>query len=165
MRRSYLSNKISIPNYWHDYVNANIDILQNPKQPCPFHKEEHGKSFSYLHEKGYFSCFGACHVMGGDVVRMHMLNYKIDDYDKAEESLARLYGIKEEKEVIFSQPEIRIDEKDVKFRVAYAQACRVAKTPDDWLELDLIMSQYPPDVGKLEMFVNSRRVVGKGGVS
>lgn len=165
MKRSYLSEKISIPTYWHDYVNSNIDIVQSPKQPCPFHKEQHGQSFSYLHEKGYFSCFGACHVLGGDVVRMHMLNYKINDYTKAEESLARLYGITNKREVDFTKKEVKLDESNIEFRVAYAQSCSVARTPDDWLELDLIMSQYPPDVGKLQMFINSRRVIEEGGKS
>lgn len=140
-------------------MNSQIDIVTNPKQPCPFHNEQHGRSFSYLHDKGYFSCFGACHVMGGDVVRMHMLNYKINDYKKAEESLARLYGIKNAEELDFTPKEVRVDEKNINFRVAYAKACSVAKTPEDWLELDLIMSQYPPDTGKLEVFVSSRRVI------
>lgn len=137
-------------------MNANIDLQENPKQPCPFHHEEHGQSFSYSEEKGYFSCFGACHVLGGDVVRLHMLNYKISDFDKAEESLARLYGIVNKKEITFTKPETHVNEKDVKLRVAIAKACKLANNPDSWLELDLIMSQYPPDVEKLNMFINRR---------
>ena len=45
--------------------------------------------------------------------------------------------------------------------MAYAQACKLAKTLDDWIELDYLMSQYPPDVNKLQMFINQRRVTGK----
>lgn len=156
-KKSRLDNIISIPDYWHDYVNSNVDLKREPKQPCPFHHEQHGQSFSYSEDKGYWSCFGACHVLGGDVVRMHMLNYHITSYEKAEESLARLYGIKNEKELTFSKPEVNVDEKEVERRLAIAKASDMAKTPDDWIELDMIMSQYPPDVGKLEMFVNSRK--------
>lgn len=161
-RNSPLTKMISIPDYWHDYVNPNVDLRANPKQPCPFHHEEHGQSFSYKEGENYFSCFGACHVIGGDVVSMHMLNYKIKDFDKAEESLARLYNIKlEAEELKFEKEETHVSERDVRFRVAYAQACKLAKTPDDWIVLDYIMSQYPPDVDKLQMFINERRVTGK----
>lgn len=161
-RQSNLQKMISIPDYWHDYVNNKIDLRQYPKQPCPFHHEEHGQSLSYAEDRGYFSCFGACHVLGGDVVQMHMLNYKIHDYKKAEESLARLYGISLEKDITFSSPETHVNDKDVAFRVAYGKALALAKNPDDWLELDFIMSQYPPSVDKLELFINNRRVL-KGG--
>lgn len=154
MKNSMLSTKISIPDYWHDYVNSNIDLRVNPKQPCPFHNEQHGQSFSYSPERGYFSCFGACHVLGGDVVRLHMLNYRIHDYDRAEQSLARLYKINLEKKISFEKSEVKVDEKDIEFRVAYGKACRLAKEPETWLELDLIMSQYPPDTAKLQMFIN-----------
>lgn len=157
MRKSKLSDVISIPDYWRTYVNPNIDLEREPKQPCPFHHEQHGKSLSYSAEKGYFSCFGACHVLGGDVVRMHMLNYKISDYDRAEESLARLYGIKRDKELTFAKPQVRVDTKEVALRVAIARASSIAVTPEDWCELDMIMSQYPPDIDKIEMFINRRR--------
>lgn len=160
-RSSQLSKVIAIPDYWHDYVNANIDLRAMPKQPCPFHGEEHGESFSYSPERDYFSCFGKCHVFGGNVVQLHMLNYKINDYDKAEESLARLYGISLEKDITFTKPEVHVNERDVSFRVAYAQACGLAKTPDDWIDLDYIMSQYPPSVDELEMFINARRTLNK----
>lgn len=161
-RSSPLSKMISIPDYWHDYVNPNVDLRANPKQPCPFHHEEHGQSLSFKEGENYFSCFGACHVIAGNVVQMHMLNYKIRDFDKAEQSLARLYNIKlEAEELKFEKPETHVNEQDVRFRVAYAQACKLAKTPDDWIELDYLMSQYPPDVNKLQMFINQRRVTGK----
>lgn len=156
-KRSKLDNFISIPDYWRDYVNANIDLRTDPKQACPFHHEQHGQSFSYSEEKGYWSCFGACHVLGGDVVRMHMLNYHIESYEKAEESLARLYGIKNEKEITFYRQQPKVDDREVKLRVAIAQAEGLATDPDSWVELDLIMSQYPPDAEKLQMFINQRK--------
>lgn len=155
--KSRLSSKISIPDYWHDYVNPNIDLRNNPKQPCPFHGEQRGQSFSYSAERGYFSCFGACHVLGGDVVRLHMLNYKISDYKKAEASLARLYHIQDVQKLDFTRPTIDLNERDVAFRVAYARACRLAVTPDDWIELDWIMSQYPVDVKMLNSYIDTRR--------
>ena len=157
-RKSILSSSISIPDYWKTYVNPNVDLEKEPKQACPFHNEQHGQSFSYKAEKGYFSCFGACHVYGGDVVQLHMLNYKIKDYDKAEESLARLYHINlKSKELHFEKKEVKVDEKNVALRVAYAQACNLATGPEAWLELDMIMSQYPTDYDKLKIFVNTHR--------
>lgn len=158
---SRLSRVIAIPDYWHDQVNPDIDLRANPKQPCPFHHEEHGESLSYSEGRDYFSCFGKCHVFGGNVVQMHMLNYKIKDYDKAEESLARLYGISLDKDITFTKPEVHVSEKDIAFRVAYAQACDLAKTPEDWLELDYTMSQYPPSIDELKLFINKRRVFKK----
>lgn len=156
-KNSVLSRAISIPDYWSRYVNPKVDLLKEPKQACPFHNEQRGESFSYRSDKEYFSCFGACHVYGGDVVQMHMLNYKIKDYDKAEESLARLYGIALEKnKVDFTPPELHVNEKDVELRISLGKATRLAKTVDDWLELDLIMSQYPPTKEQLDMFINRR---------
>lgn len=154
--KSRLEKMIAIPDYWHDYVNPKVDLRANPKQPCPFHHEQHGQSFSYRADKNYFSCFGACHVLGGDVVRLHMLNYRLHDYEEAEQSLARLYGITLEKEVSFEPKTVTVNDKDIAYRVAYAKACALARSPDDWIELDYIMSQYPPDIDKLQMFINSR---------
>lgn len=159
-RKSVLSSQISIPIYWKDYVNSKVDIENEPKQPCPFHNEVHGKSFSYSPERGYFSCFGACHVLGGDVVQMHMLNYKIRNYDDAEKSLARLYGIKLDKTKMrptFQKPNLDISDADVEWRVAYGEACHYAKTVDDWIELDYIMSQYPVKIDTLRRFVERRK--------
>ena len=50
-RKSVLSSQISIPTYWKDYVNSKVDIENEPKQPCPFHNDVHGKSFSYSQER------------------------------------------------------------------------------------------------------------------
>ena len=116
--KSRLEKMIAIPDYWHDYVNPKVDLRANPKQPCPFHHEQHGQSFSYRADKNYFSCFGACHVLGGDVVRLHMLNYRLHDYEEAERSLARLYGITLEKELSFEPKTVVVNDKDIAYRVA-----------------------------------------------
>lgn len=155
--RSQLSKLIEIPDYWRDYVNPEVDLRKYPKQPCPFHDEKHGQSFSYASDRGYFSCFGACHVLGGDVVQLHMLNYKIRDYTKAEESLARLYGLRLEKKITFEKPKTHVNMREVENRIAVATAEQLATDPESWLELDMIMSQYPPDTGKLNMFINRRK--------
>ena len=127
--KSRLEKMIAIPDYWHDYVNPKVDLRANPKQPCPFHHEQHGQSFSYRADKNYFSCFGACHVLGGDVVRLHMLNYRLHDYEEAERSLARLYGITLEKELSFEPKTVVVNDKDIAYRVAYAKACALAVLP------------------------------------
>lgn len=158
MVRSKLNKMISIPDYWKDYVSSKVDLKTDPKQQCPFHNEQHGKSLSYDAIRGYWSCFGACHKIAADVVQMHQLNYKLRSYEDAEKSLARLYKISlDDKKLSFKKPEVNINEHDVKFRVAYAQACRLAKTPDEWIELDFIMSQYPPSTDKLELFIANEK--------
>lgn len=156
MKRSYLNDHISIPEYWTAYVNTEWDLAKLPKGPCPFHGEKHGNSFSFSPGKGYFSCFGQCKVFAGDVVSMHQLNYKIKSRDEAETSLAQLIGVKEDRIVSFEKPEVHVNEKDVEYRIAYANALNASRTPDDWAELDYIMSQYPPSVSSLETYVSER---------
>lgn len=155
-RRETLRKAIPIPKYWEDHVDSKLSLESFPKQACPFHNEEHGKSFSYSAEKGYWSCFGACHVLGGDVVKMHMVNYHIKDYEEAEKSLASLYGIRLENEVSFDREEPKVNQRDIAYNIAYGKALRAARTPDDWVELDYIMSEYPVKTEKLEMFAERR---------
>ena len=126
-------NVITIPDYWRMYVNPKVDLEKEPKQPCPFHHEEHGRSLSYSKERGYFSCFGACHVLGGDVVSMHMLNNKIKSRKEGEESLARLLGIKLTQEVVLEKKEVKVNQSEVELKVMYARALRLAKGPEDWI--------------------------------
>jgi DNA primase len=144
---------IDIPEYFTAYINKSVDLRATPKICCPFHEEEL-PSFSYSMEKGIWRCFGACKA-GGDVIALHQANYRLKNRAEAKESLYRLLGI-EDKE--FTPPvKPTVSEQEVERGVAYANAIRAAKTVEDWLELDYIMSQSPVDVSKLEMYVNSRR--------
>lgn len=145
----------SIPEYFKRYVNSNIDLNTETSIPCPFHHEEHGKSFTYSPTKKVFRCWGACHT-GGDVIALHQLNHKYKTRDEAKRSLYAMFEI--DNKPSFRKKEVTVNEEEVKERVAYANALRVAKTVDDWIELDYIMSFYPIDVEKLEVFANVRRL-------
>lgn len=69
-----------------------IDITDTRQMPCPFHNEKNGKSLLLSTEKQIFSCMGACHVFGGDVVKAHMLNKKIASYNQAKSDIQRMFG-------------------------------------------------------------------------
>ena len=69
---SLLDKLPSIPQYYKEYVDPKVDLNINTSQPCPFHNEKTGKSFSYSKQLNKWRCFGACHC-GGDVIDLHML--------------------------------------------------------------------------------------------
>jgi hypothetical protein len=147
---------LSIPEYYKKYKNPNIDLEKETSIPCEFHNEKHGKSFTYSPTKKVFRCWGECHT-GGNVINLHMLNYGIRDYDEAKQNLYQLEGITEE--ITFQRPSLKVDENDVRYRIAYSKAISVAKTIEDWIELDMIMSIVPVDPITLEVFANSRKKV------
>lgn len=142
---------ISIPEYFTRFINPSVDLNATPKVCCPFHQED-TPSFSYSPEKGIWRCFGAC-KFGGDVIAMHQKNYRLRNRREAEESLYKLLGYTHKPTV---EPG-RADEQAVAFKAAYAKASLVARTVEDWEELDYIMSQYPPSREMLEVFYNCRR--------
>ncbi len=144
----------SIPDYIKTHVDPNIDLEVSNSCACPFHDEVNGKSFTYSPTKKIFRCWGKCHC-GGNVIRLHQLHMKLSSYEEAKQSLYSLYSIKEDTPT-FERKKPVVDQKDVDYRVAYADALRVAKTPEDWIELDYIMSMYPVETIKLEMFTRRR---------
>ena len=147
-----MSNQlISIPEYYARFIDAGVDLQKTPKVCCPFHKEEL-PSFSYSAEKGLWRCFGACKV-GGDVVALHQKNYKLRTRREALDSLYKLLGITGQRCVERGVADLR----EAACKAAYAKAELVAKTPEDWDELDYLMGQYPLEVDKLEAFYNCRR--------
>lgn len=145
-------NVISIPEYYRKFINSSVDLSLEPKQCCPFHKED-TPSFSYSPERGTWRCFGACHV-GGDVIDLHKKNFKLPDRITAKQSLYSLLGIKQE--VNFEKQKPEVNEQEVSQRLIYARAVACAKTIEDWLELDYIMSFYPTDYDWLEAFCNKK---------
>lgn len=147
----------SIPRYFKMYVDPNIDLEVTSNIPCPFHMEKTGKSFSYSKQLNVWRCFGACHC-GGDVIELHRLNYRLKNRDEAKQSLYKILGISLVDEIKFDKEEVHVDEKEVQRRRAYAVAVSIAKTPDDWDELDYILSNVPYDVGELEVFCAARNV-------
>lgn len=140
----------SIPDYYKKYVDKNVDLNDTPHQPCPFHGETHGKSFSF--KDGIWSCFGACHVYGADVIELHRRNYKLNSREEAELSLRRLYGLPLKVLPTFKRREVTVDDNQVERKAMYNQALRVATTADAWIELDYILSKVPYDMDELKMF-------------
>lgn len=145
----------SIPAYFKTYVDPNIDLEVTPQLPCPFHEEKSGKSFSYSRQLGVWRCFGACHC-GGDVVDLHRLNYRMKTRDEALQALCKIYGVDMHKDLTFKKKELNVDLREVHRKRVYAAAVGLARTPDDYVELDYIMSKVPYDVTELEVFCSSR---------
>lgn len=150
-----MSNElISIPEYFSRFIDPSVDLNKTPKICCPFHDED-TPSFSYSSEKGIWRCFGACKV-GGDVIEMHRKNFRLPSREAAEDSLRKLLGLGG----IRKKPGLTIGKADLnkaQHKSIAAKAALVATTVDDWIELDYIMSQYPPDDDKLTAFYNCRR--------
>lgn len=149
-----------IPEYYAKFVVPGVDLRVDPKQPCPFHHEQSGKSFSYSIEKDYFSCFGACKCFGGDVVKMHMLHRGIKSRGEGERSYKILCGVNPDVvKLDLRKREVQVNEDEVTYRATYAEAVRKATTPERWLELDYILSQYPTRTADLEVLLNKWRSV------
>lgn len=71
----------TIPEYYQRFIDQKVNLLWEPKQCCPFHKED-TPSFSYSVEKDVWRCFGACKC-GGDVVALHRKNYHLKSREDA----------------------------------------------------------------------------------
>lgn len=145
----------TIPQYFTQYVDSKVNLENTPSIPCPFHNEKSGKSFSYSKQLGIWRCFGACHA-GGDVISLHKLNYHIATDEEALKSICRLYGVNPVVEPRREKVSLKVDENEVKRRRLLANACQVAKTPDDYVELDYIVSKYPYDAKELQVFCSAR---------
>lgn len=148
----------TIPQYYKQYVDSKVDLNETPYQPCPFHKEQNGKSFSYSRDLQIWRCFGQCHC-GGDVIDLHRLHYGLKSRDEAKINLYRMLKIPMDLAIVFEPEPIEVDEVDVRRRRVYNLALKLAKTPDDWLDLDYIMSKVPYDLKELETFCTSRGAV------
>lgn len=144
----------TIPQYYKQYVDPKVDLELQSSQPCPFHNEKTGKSFSYSKQLNIWRCFGQCHC-GGDVIDLHRLNYRLKDREEAKRSLYKMYGISMQETITFEREEVKVNEDDVHRRRVYALAVSLATQPNDWLELDYILSKVPYDVKELEVFCMS----------
>ena len=144
-----MSGLPSIPLYFAEHINRGVDLTLNPKQCCPFHKED-TPSWSYSAERGRWRCFGACHT-GGDVIDLHRMNYKLSSREEARKSLMRLYHIKED-DMIAEPVNIRTDV--IEQEALYMRVLSLAGTNiDRWVELDYVMSIYPLESYLLEDLV------------
>lgn len=145
-----MNNKMlpSISQYMKDHVDSTKEWTDG-NYACPFHDEKHGKSFSI--RGSIWRCFGQCQC-GGDVVSLHKHNFRIKTKEEAERSLFNLYHIDVSKDVSFVLPKVDADPVLARRRIAYNRALRAAKTVEQWLELDYILSKVPFDVAELELF-------------
>lgn len=141
----------SVPDYFKNYVDKDIDLANVKSIPCPFHNETHGKSFSYAPMLGKWRCWGACHC-GGDVIDLHRLNYRLRTREEAKASLCAMLGIRPDTELSFERVTPTVDAKEVYRNRLYALAVSIAKEPDAWEKLDYILGKAPFDTRELEVF-------------
>ena len=144
----------TVPQYYKDWINPKVDLAQEPKQCCPFHRED-TPSFSYDVRSGRWSCFGACHTHG-DVIDMHRRKFHFNTREEAENDIYEKYHIPKKsvedkfKEV---QRDIEPAPNQVKAEVLFCKANILATCPDDWVRLDTIMAVTPVDVADLQQFI------------
>lgn len=155
MDKTILSKLPSVPQYYKQYVDTTVDLDEMPYQACPFHNETNGRSFSYSKQLGIWRCFGACHC-GGNVIDLHKLNYHLKSREEAEKSLCNLYGIEIDNSVSFNSEEIEVDQNRVYRNRVLTCAMNMAHTPEDYVELDYIVSKVPYDVKDLELYCSVR---------
>lgn len=93
------------------------------------------------------------------MIELHKLNYRMKTRDEAKRALYNLYGIPLTVGLKFEKKTVEVNMEEVHSRRVYAAAIKLAKTPDDYLELDYIMSKVPYDVKELEVFCSARGVL------
>ena len=142
----------TIPEYYKEMINRSVDLLENPKQCCPFHTED-TPSFSYSAERGKWRCFGGCKC-GGDVIDLHRKNYRLATRQDAERSLNALCGIVKRVEIYKENVNLYVSENKVEQEEIYQKAILLANCPDKWVELDYFMSKTPIDLMGLTDLVN-----------
>lgn len=153
MPASFKGRLPSIPEYYRDWINKDVDLNTAPKQCCPFHKED-TPSFSYSADKKRWRCFGACHT-GGDVIRLHMMSFKLNSENEAKKSLQDIYQVEPENAVVTARQEIIVDDEKISNATYMSKALLLACTPSRWLQLDQIMTEYPVDNYKIKDLVDS----------
>ena len=151
MQKEIIGRLPTIPEYYRDWINKNVDLEYNPKQCCPFHKED-TPSFSYSAEKGKWRCFGSCKC-GGDIIDLHKKNYHLRSRTEAECSLKNLYHIVDKIELKRENVNLFVDDDKITQEVIYQKALLLANNVEKWLELDYFMSKTPIDITELESIV------------
>lgn len=148
MPASFQGRLPTIPEYYSDYIDKKVDLYKEPKQCCPFHKED-TPSFSFSAEKNVWRCFGGCKV-GGGVIELHQKNYKLKSKEEALKSLNTLYGVMDRRsKTKLVEAEIFINEEVVERERLINKAIVNAITIERWLELDYVMSKYPVENAEL----------------
>ena len=89
-----LTESISLPDYYMDYVDEGIDLDRYNRDCCPLHDED-SPSFFYFEDSGRFHCFGC--DKSGSVVDLHYHLKRRDEpsYNmiRAVKDLGNLYSV------------------------------------------------------------------------
>ena len=136
----------TVVEYYSEFINQGVNLAANPKQCCPFHKED-TPSFSYNVNTGRWSCFGKCHAHG-DVIDMHQRWFHFNNRAEAENDLRAKCNARKTVTLEDLQAEMNdryIPEDNILNNVTYGRAVALANTPERWLALDYEMSKAPYD--------------------
>lgn len=154
----YLKKVITIPEYYTKFIDNKVNLIVEPKVCCPFHGED-TPSFSYSHERGVWACFGACKT-GGDVINMHKKNKGLRSREEAANSLAEILQVDVRSlGLIDPDYENKVNKEFAKYKSLCAVADKRCKGPDDWLELDYLLSFNKPFselIEDLNVFIENR---------
>jgi hypothetical protein len=148
MPASFSGRLPTIPEYYKDFINSRVNLTNESKQCCPFHKED-TPSFSYSPERKIWRCFGGCKC-GGDVIELHKKNYDLASREEALNSLKGLYGVKDSVRVLTCrEDELEVDTYKIEKESLLSALSIRARSISRWLELDYIMSKYPVEAQDL----------------
>lgn len=139
----------TIPEYYREMINNSVDLTTEPKQCCPFHKEDM-PSFSYSAERGIWRCFGGCKC-GGDVIDLHRKNYNLKTREDAERSLNTMCGVYTPLHLNSSKKLKVIDEDKIDNEVLFQKVVMMANSVSRWVELDYFMSKTPIDYEEMQL--------------
>jgi hypothetical protein len=145
----------TVPEYYAEHINKDVDLVVSPKQCCPFHSEN-TPSFSYNIATGRWSCFGKCHAHGG-VVKMHKMWYHFSTEEEAERDLMIRYNVPRDsykKTLKKPNDDADVSQETIEDNIVYTRAVALANCPERWIELDYEMSKTPFDRNAVEALTN-----------
>ena len=145
----------TVPEYFQEHINKDVDLVMYPKQCCPFH-QENTPSFSYNVATGRWSCFGKCHAHG-DVIDMHQRFFHYASREEAEKDLRIRYKLPKEsvqQKLLKAVAMPVVSDEKVEEEALYSEACALANNVDRWVKLDYVMSKSPLDKIELIALIN-----------
>lgn len=93
--RQMVEDKVSIVDYYSDYIDEDVDLLRYNRDCCPMH-DEASPSFFFFENTGTFHCFGCGKTGGVTELHYHIQKRLNDNYKKSRAviDLAKMYSIK-----------------------------------------------------------------------